>query len=107
MDTSQMMQVQCVCGQKIEVVGAVAGYRRRFPQEIYLCQCGVAYLPEDLGCMGVGLLGLSGINDDNFFQPTALSPVEYRDYKREELEAATRLNIASQKAIIEIMAKVI
>lgn len=94
-----MKKVTCQCGRTIEVVSGVAGLRRRFPKEIYLCECGYAYIPQELACMGVGFESSVG--------PRALTPSEYAQFKEEEVRCASKYNIPFEEAIVEIHAKVV
>lgn len=102
-----MKIVQCQCGRTIEVRGGIWGLQSRFPQLVYLCPCGTAYIPEGLGCRG-----FHGIEDMG--KPKILSPSEYAEWKEKELKVAEELkdnpylNLDNPKeAIIEIPAKVV
>lgn len=103
-----MKKVICQCGRTIEVRGGVAGFRMPFPKEIYLCECGYAYIPIELGCWGVGF--------ESHVEPLILTPSEYVQYKeyqhkeyKEEVSRYTTsiYTISPDEAIVEISAKVI
>ncbi|HZJ40858.1 MAG TPA: hypothetical protein VFD16_01170 [Candidatus Saccharimonadales bacterium] len=95
-----MKKVNCNCGRNIEVRGGIVGLTKRFPQEIYICECGTAYIPTTLGC-----LVFNRTFQENNAEPEVLTKDEYQKYKEEELKVAKELGLRPEEAIIEIPAK--
>lgn len=95
--------ILCQCGKTIRVLAGVGGYRYRFPQTVYLCPCGMAYLPQEMGCMAVGL--------KEYGEPKVLSANEYATYKAEELKVAAavadHIGVPTDQAFKEILAEVV
>jgi hypothetical protein len=94
-----MKTLNCICGKRIKVQSGILGLTKRFPQIVYICECGMAYIPKNFG----------GIIFDKQFQkdrttPEILTPDEYQEYKREELKVARGVNLTTEEAIIEISA---
>jgi len=95
-----MKTVECGCGKKIQVRGGIAGLTMRFPQEVYICACGVAYLPEHIGCM----IYDSQYQEDSA-NPRVLSPVEYALFKAKETRHAERIcGFKPENVFIEMVA---
>jgi len=95
-----MKKVTCNCGRNIEVRGGIVGQTKRFPKEIYICQCGTAYIPWPLSC-----LVFNRAFQENSAEPKVLIRGEYQKYKDEELKAAEKLGFKPGEEIIEIPAK--
>lgn len=96
-----MKRINCLCGRTIEVRGGVFGDPKPFPQEIYICACGYAYIPQNLGCCVMSWDG----NGSDLGEPEILSQAEYTERKKEILYAATQASFPTDKAVVEIVAK--
>ncbi|MDA2921826.1 hypothetical protein MYX07_01010 [Patescibacteria group bacterium AH-259-L07] len=93
-----MKNICCQCGRTIEIESGIAGLYVG-PTPVYRCPCGYAYIPEFLGCMGLGM--------EHYASPDVLSPSEYKTWKEKKLKRAKELSIPADKTIKEIQAEVV